>query len=89
MKPQYKVRSVAHLKKILSDGNCYDFIMLLAGGALRSSKTLSYDGKLFYIFHSIDGSEEELKSLKDTNILKAIKKGAFYYEGQVFRKHKL
>ncbi|OGS23241.1 MAG: hypothetical protein A2252_09150 [Elusimicrobia bacterium RIFOXYA2_FULL_39_19] len=80
-----QVKSLEHLKKILFKGPGEFFIAL--NYDCKSSKTVSYDkkSKVFYVTNWIDGTEQELSSRQImsvgwTNIGKAIKKGAFYYE---------
>ena len=80
-----QVKSLRHLKKILSGGAGEFFIALNYG--CKSSKTVSYDkkSKVFYVTNWIDGTEQELSSKQImrtgwTNIGRAIKKGAFYFE---------
>ena len=87
MKPKHtKVESIEHLKEILKDTACdpKDFILMLSGG-IKSSKTIGYDGDIFYIFNLIDDSEQDLteEEIMDdeyTNIGKGIRLGNFYLE---------
>ena len=80
-----KVKDIEDLKKICKDKHKDFFIWLNHG--VRSSKTVFFDSErnLFSVYNEIDGSMEELteKEIQDnsiTNIGKAIKMGAFYYE---------
>lgn len=88
-KPRW-VENYADLKNILSgcDGQVHDFWISLAGGAVRSSKEISYDEDTdtFYVTHMIDGHEQELKgeeilSKENGNIGEAIAKRAFAWGG--------
>ena len=56
-----KVKSVEHLKEILSNGDGRDFFIRLNFGA-RSSKFVSWDSgeNIFYVLNYIDDSEQEL-----------------------------
>lgn len=81
-----KIKSVEHLKEILSDGDGRDFFIQLNFGA-RSSKFISWDSgeNIFYVLNYIDDSEQELteEMLMDrdyTNIGYAIQMGAFYLD---------
>jgi len=80
-----QVKSLRHLKKILSGGAGEFFIALNYG--CKSSKTVSYDRKsrMFFVTNLIDSTEQSLSSRQLmsgnwTNIGRAIKKGAFYFE---------
>jgi hypothetical protein len=72
-----KVTTINQLKDLAEDTT--DFCVVLKFG-LRSSKTISFDGELFYIYNDIDGSEDELTEaeLMESIIGEAITKGAFY-----------
>jgi hypothetical protein len=72
-----KVTTLNELKHLAEETN--DFCVVLKFG-LRSSKTISFDGELFYIYNDIDGSEDELTEaeLMESIIGEAITKGAFY-----------
>jgi len=80
-----RVESLEHMKKICSDGEPKDFVLLMKH-SLRSSKTISYDPsrkKPWGVFNLIDDSEQNLTDrtlFKNTNIGDAIQVGAFYYE---------
>lgn len=82
-----KVKSLEHLKQILSDrdGETREFFILLNGG-LRSSKLMSWDGgNTFYVLNLIDDTEQELSEaqLMDrsyTNVGYALENGALYLE---------
>ena len=80
-----RIESLNHLKKVLSKGSAEFFIALKYG--CKSSKTISYDKDedVFKIDNWIDGttqklSSKELMSKQFTNVGRAIKKGAFYFE---------
>lgn len=70
------IHSVAHLRQLIRGGR-HDFSILLAGGLVRSRKTLreTRDGR-FRIVHHIDGSTETLTAaeLRKSNIGAAITK---------------
>jgi hypothetical protein len=72
-----KVTTINQLKELSQETN--DFCVVLKFG-LRSSKTIFFDGELFFIYNDIDGSEDELTEaeLIDSIIGEAITKGAFY-----------
>ena len=57
---QEKVHSVAHLRRLIQSGQ-HDFSIVLAGGLLRSRKTIheAMDGR-FRIMNHIDGSTQTL-----------------------------
>lgn len=82
-----KVKSLEHLKQILSDrdGETREFFILLNGG-LRSSKLISWDGEnVFYVRNLIDDTEQELSEaqLMDrayTNVGYALNNGALFLE---------
>lgn len=76
-----QIKSLEELKLKASAGPVDCFIRLNFG--LRSSKDVEYneDTDTWYIFHHIDGSEQELttEELADaTNIIEALEKGALY-----------
>ena len=78
-----KVNSLDELKQIC-DGKMRDFFIQLNFG-IRSTKAISYDRSTdkFYIFNTIDDSEQELNSKeimddKNSYIGNAIELGAFY-----------
>ena len=80
-----QVKSLSHLKKILLKGTGEFFTALNCG--CKSSKTVSYDkkNKVYFVTNWIDGTEQilsykQIMSPGWTNIGKAIRKGAFYYE---------
>lgn len=82
---RYRVRNVENLKRLVNKGVKDYFIALGPKGALRSSKHVTYDGKIFYVLNEIDSSEQELTEAQlndpnETNIGEAIKKGAFIAE---------
>ena len=81
-----KIKSVDHLKEVLSkDEEGKDFILQLNFG-LRSSKRMTWDGEKFWILHYIDDTQEELtpkQLMKHTNIYEGIKKGAFWLEENI------
>lgn len=70
------VKSLDELKKICEDEQM-EFFIYLAGGLLRSSKSISYDSStdLWYVFNEIDDTEVTCKTKdldKRTNIVEAI-----------------
>lgn len=78
-----KVTTIEQLKKECSNEYKEGFILL--NGNLRSSKTVEYDTnlKLFHILHHIDDTEQVLDEQElstESNIAKAIQKGAFYLD---------
>lgn len=75
-----KIQTLAELKKIASGESSADCFIALAGGIVRSSKDIHYDGKVFEIFHGIDGSTETMteKQLLKSNIGKALEVGALF-----------
>jgi len=79
-----KINSIEELKTMASlDGGLDCFILLKSG--VRSSKHISYDinPDEFWIDNFIDGSFQKLEENEletKTNIIEAIKKGAFYTE---------
>lgn len=72
-----QVTSIDQLKELSEETS--DFCIVLNFG-LKSSKTILYDGELFYIFNDIDDSETELTEaeLTESIIGEAINKGSFY-----------
>ena len=78
------VVDVEHMKSICKkEGGQASFFIVLAGGAARSSKDITFsteDG--WTIFNNIDDSWQDYRTdrnmLKFTNIGKALEKGAFY-----------
>lgn len=76
-----KVQSVEQLNELLDKGK-HEFVLLLAGGLLRSSKHISFDGEKYYVLHCIDDTEEQMtaEELMSSNIGTGIKNGAFYCE---------
>ena len=78
------VRDVEHLKELSKDDYA-EFYIMLAGGMLRSSKTIKWDGEKFCINNEIDGSHQCLKPAslwKRSNIGEALDKHALIYEGK-------
>lgn len=76
------IKTISQLKRLASD-KMIDCAILLAGGLIRSSKSISYNPrkKVFDIFNEIDGSfsqftEKELSNPDSSNIGKALKLGA-------------
>ena len=76
------VKSVEELKKLAKVEDGVEFFILLRYG-IRSSKRIEWDepSQSFCILNEIDGThldltEEELAT--ETNIIKAIEKGAFF-----------
>lgn len=75
-----QVKSITHLRELISNGMNRYFIRLNFG--VKSSKWIEMTGNNFYVFHEIDGSDEVLteQELADENIGRAIENGAFYAE---------
>ncbi|OGS22184.1 MAG: hypothetical protein A2252_04240 [Elusimicrobia bacterium RIFOXYA2_FULL_39_19] len=80
-----RIKSLTHLKRILSKGSGEFFILLNCN--CRSSKTIAYNKAkdMFHITNWIDGSVQDLtgKQLMSagwTNVGVAIRKGSFYFE---------
>lgn len=76
----FKVNNIEELKQLLEQGKS-DFFIALLGGALRSSKYLTWDGvDTFYLLHYIDDYEEVLteEELMKSNIGEALRHGALY-----------
>jgi hypothetical protein len=86
-KKPFVVTSIGELRTILSDGELHDFYMQLNFGAI-SRKQISRAGKngrKFWIFNAIDGSDElltekQLNNADFCNIGLAIKQLAFWCE---------
>ena len=79
-----KVESVEHLKQLASGEDGEGFFILLNGG-LKSSKRICWDeeSKSWCITNFIDDSHIDINEnelAEQTNIVKAIEKGAFYVE---------
>lgn len=77
-----RVRNLRELRKLVRAGHADYFIAL--GGALISRKNIALtdDGR-FSIFNGIDGSVQTLSARElreQTNIVRAIRRGAFYCE---------
>jgi len=74
-----KIKSVAELKKLASNGGI-EVAIILGGGWFRSSKLVEYNPatKKWRIENYIDGST--VRRLSDTNIEEAIRKGALITE---------
>jgi hypothetical protein len=75
-----QIRNCRQLRRAIAAG-CYDFRLLLVGGACFSRKhiTLEDDGR-FCVFNYIDDSVQTLSGKKlytETNIGSAMEKGAF------------
>lgn len=76
-----QVKSITHLRELISNGMNRYFIRLNFG--VKSSKWIEMtDGNNFYVFHEIDGSDDVFteQELMDENIGRAIENGAFYAE---------
>lgn len=73
------IKSLSELKKLASNGGI-EIAILLAGGAIRSTKFVDYNftTKKWRIENYIDGST--VKRLSDTNIAEAIRKKALVME---------
>lgn len=76
------VKSVEELKKLASVEDGAEFFILLNFG-LKSGKRIEWDepSKSFCILNAIDDTHQDLTEEElatKTNIVKAIKKGAFY-----------
>jgi len=84
MKPPIKLKSLETIKqKSIKTGNGLDCFIALAGGLMRSSKNIYWNGKKYKILNEIDGTTQNLteKQIFDeryTNIGKALKVGALY-----------
>ena len=79
-----KVNSIEHLKQLASGEDGEGFFIRLNGG-LKSSKRICWDeeSKSWCITNFIDDSHidiDENQLAEQTNIVKAIEKGAFYVE---------
>ncbi len=77
-----KIESIDKLKEI-AENKVADCFISLAGGAMRSSKDITYDPEtnLFQVFNLIDESEQLLSEdglSTRSNIAEAIENGAFY-----------
>lgn len=80
------IRSFEELVAVCYDDEPRDFFIVLAGGAVRSSKSIQLreNGKSFYVLNENDGSRQVLnaKSLYTrSNIGEAMEKGAFFMYG--------
>jgi len=78
-----RVQDLPELKKLLRRGK-RDFVIYLGGG-LVSRKHISRDADGSYsVFHGIDGRAEHMMTLhgllRNTNIGRALRHGAFYVE---------
>lgn len=76
------IKSVAELKKLASVEDGAEFFILLNYG-LRSSKRIAWNepSKSFCILNEIDDTHQDLTEEElatETNIVKAIEKGAFF-----------
>jgi len=76
------VKSVEELKKLAKVEDGAEFFVLLSRG-LRSSKRIAWDepSKSFCILNEIDDTHQYLTEKElatETNIVKAIEKGAFF-----------
>ncbi len=78
------IKTVLELRRLAKDKTLECFISL-AGGMVRSSKTIFYDSteKKYDITHEIDGTQEtltesEMLDENKTNIGKALEAGALY-----------
>ena len=72
-----KITNIKQLKKEATNG--LDCFISLAGGLIRSSKTIYFNGKHFTIYNDIDGTEQKLTEKQlatNTNIIEAIKNKA-------------
>jgi hypothetical protein len=75
-----KIETIEQLKE--ESKNAGEFFIVLNFG-LRSSKRIWWNGTHFFIYNYIDNTEEKLtpeKLAEQTNIKKAMDKGAFYKE---------
>lgn len=78
-----KIVSLETIKKECKKGSGVDCFISLAGGLMRSSKNIYWNGKTFEILNEIDGTTQNLseKQLMDeslTHIGKALELGALY-----------
>ncbi|MDD5428769.1 MAG: hypothetical protein PHI58_06025 [Candidatus Omnitrophica bacterium] len=73
------IKSIAELKRLASNGGI-EVSILLAGGAIRSSKFVDYNPatRKWRIENYSDGST--VRKLSDTNIVEAIRKNALITE---------
>lgn len=84
MKPPTKLKSLELIKqKSIKTGNGLDCFISLAGGLMRSSKNIFWNGKHYEILNEIDGStqkltERQLFNKHYSNIGEALKCGALY-----------
>lgn len=71
-----KIKNLAEIKTIRQ----HDVFLSLAGGAVRSSKDIYFNGNTFEVFHSISGTMETLteKKLLESNIGIALTNGCLY-----------
>jgi hypothetical protein len=80
-----QIRNPKELRQAIAEG-CYEFRLLLMGGACFSRKHITTDDRgRFHIFNYIDDSEQELTARElytQSNIGEAMQKGAFVREGQ-------
>jgi len=83
---QYRIWDISELKKLALNNDFECFIVL--NGGLRSSKVIRYNPKkkkCWYIWNLIDDSQqdltlEQLRKPSYTNVGKALKLGALWYE---------
>lgn len=81
---KYKlIKSIKELKELSSGDEPLECFITLAGGLVKSSKSILYHNKKFSVVNEIDGTEQSLteKQLKDptyTNIYTAIKNKALF-----------
>jgi hypothetical protein len=81
-KKPIRIKTLAALNKVTSNGKVHRFRILLAGGLIYSEKLIRRMGDMYYIDNRIDDSSQELHEdeIMDenlTNIGKAMKAGAF------------
>ena len=78
-----KIRNCKELRRAIAEG-CYEYRLLLCGGAAFSSKHITTDGRgRFRVFNYIDDSVQTLSGKKlytETNIGNAMENGAFVKE---------
>jgi hypothetical protein len=84
MKKPIKITSLDAIKALsLSTGRGVECFISLAGGLVRSSKNIYWNGRRFEVLNEIDGTFQKLteKHILDeryTNIGKAMRAGALY-----------
>lgn len=79
-----KIKNLSHFKRLAYRQGGLDCFIALAGGMMKSSKHIAFDGITYYVFNEIDGTEQKLKKdvelFTRSNIGEALKKGILYAE---------